>query len=262
MDVSPRINQIVGAYGGSDRVAPSFNVTRYVRHGSTGDPLDLGALPDGDVILDGIIGGEAGSSTLYFTFRLDEPARLAGRIAPVQRYKDQYISLFLADEQDDWRAMGGEGYTLVPFPFIPADRSQSTLDAQSYVNAGYWFDGYAISEGFSEQLSASTIEVETRPIPTSEVMPAGTYRAVVSSSQWPALPFRLQLSSRGAVRLSGDADLALSASLRTSLVRIGGSATLPLAPTARLRGQRRLTGEADLALTPAGTLLRISPFGL
>jgi hypothetical protein len=261
MDVSPRITEIVGGYGGSDRVAPNFSTTRYVRYGSTTDPLDLGGLPGGDVILDGVIGGESGANTLYFKFRLNEPARLAARIVPLQRYRDQYISLSLADEEGDWRAAGGEGYATLPFPFIPDELTESILNAQSYVNSNYWAEGYALSEGFSDRLAATTIRTDARLIPVSDIMPSGLYRVVVSSSQWPALPFRLQLSSRGAVRLSGDADLALSASLRTSLVRLGGSVTLPITPTARIRGQRRLSGEAGLALAPAGTLSRVSPFG-
>lgn len=261
MDVSQRVIQIRRTYGGSDRAYPSFNAPQYVRHGSVGDPFDLGVIPEGDLFLEGRLGGESGSQTLFFQFELEEPARLAGRIAPVQRYTDQYISFGLADAAGERISGNGEGYATVQFPFFATDPVQLVLGASSYVTNGYWVDGYAAGEGFSERAAQQSLRIEPRLVPAGPVLPAGLYQARVSSSQWVELPFRLQLSSRRPVRLTGDASTDLIVSARTSLVRLGGSVGLSLVPRARVSRVRELRTEATIPLTPVGTISRISPFG-
>jgi hypothetical protein len=262
MDISQQITLIRRAYGGSDRAAPSINAPQYVRHGSNRDPLDLGVIPDGDLFIEGELGAQLGTQTLFFRFSLAEPAKLAGRVAPTQRYTDQYLSFVINDSAGDRLLGNGEDYQVVPFPFFASDSSSPVLDAQSYVANGYWQDGYAISEGFGERSAAAAVVVEPRLVPTGAPLPAGQYQAVLSSTQWTGLRFQLQLSGRGTVHLGGEAQGNLSLAGRTSPARLRGEATLPLRPRGRIARPVQLGGEATVGITPSATLSRISPFGL
>jgi hypothetical protein len=128
------------------------------------------------------------------------------------------------------------------------------------VISGYWADSYATGEGFTEQDAKASLRNELRLIPTGEVLPPGRYLATVTSSQWTEIPFRLQLSSRKGVLLSGQVDIDLTTATRTSLVRIGGTADIPLSSNGRTAQVLRPAAAADMELTPAATVERISPY--
>lgn len=84
IDISRQILDSASAYGGSDVTQPSFNRTRYVRHGSVSEALDLGVLDDQDLFIDGEVGGAHGSSTIFYRFRTKEPHQIAARLVPVE----------------------------------------------------------------------------------------------------------------------------------------------------------------------------------
>jgi hypothetical protein len=260
-DVSPQVIRQRRRYGGSDRVAASFNASQYVRHASIKDPFSLGILPDGDTFWRGVIGGESGSQSLFAIFSLREPTRLGARLVPSNRYKDQYVSLSLTDANG--RQLLQETIKLTagapPERVIP-DIAIFTSDG--YVEAGYWANGYTDLEGGTTQ-TISNFDDPSAPLPLlpgGEPLDAGTYLVVLSSSQWAQLPFELQLTTRQPRALAGSADLVVDMTGRTSLLSCSGTAELPLEPQGRVASVALLAGAADLVLTPAATLSRVSPF--
>lgn len=260
-DVSAEILEQLRTYGGSDRVAASFNATRYVRHGSTTDPLDLGPLLDGDTFLEGVVGGESGSQSLYVAFSLDGPARLGARLVPGNRYRDQYIGLNVSSPAG--AQVPQRDLVLVPSPPPRLDQAYVTVTiTDGYAETGYWLDGYALFDGGTVQTISSPEQSPSPPplLPGGDVLPGGAYRAVISTSRWSELPFVLHLATRRPRSLSGSADLVLEMDGRTSLQRAGALADLFLEVDGRIANVAHLAGTGDLSLAPVAALSRVSPF--
>jgi hypothetical protein len=261
-DVSAGILEIRRTYGGSDRAAPSFNATQYVRHASVEDPLDLGPLPDGDVFLDGVIGAEAGSQSLFIRFELPEPARLGARVMPGNRYQSQYIELHLSTPSG--QQLLEESIRFAPLPPAVQESPYITITiTDGYAEAGYWVEGYAVFDGGVRQtINNPQRSSEQLPefLPSGEVLAAGTYLAVLSNSQWSSLPFTLHLGTRQPRLLGGEITLDLEVDGRSSMLRAGGVADLPLELNGQLARNTQLAGVSDLSLEPVATMTRVSPF--
>lgn len=259
---------ITARYGGSDNTSPSFNRARYVRFGAAGEPAELGVLDSESLIVSGLIGAESGTQTLFFRFHLPEPARIGIDLGVGNIYIDQYIALSLKAPTGRW--IPPEDVRLLQpvvaqqqfsVDFTPPDGPGDPA-SEAYVDPGYWVFGYAELDGdilippsFIPLLGAST-----NAVPASEPLPEGEYLIAVSSSQWPQLPFRFQLATRGNPHLHGAVDLALEPIGRLSLVKIGGSADVRLEPRSRIRQFVNLSGSAETLIEPRLTLRRVSPF--
>jgi hypothetical protein len=83
MDQSPAVQALVASYGGSDSTRPDFNYQRYVQFFSTHEPRDLGQLTEGALVLEGLVGAQSGTQTLFFRFHAPRPARIGLRQVPL-----------------------------------------------------------------------------------------------------------------------------------------------------------------------------------
>ena len=262
MDQSPAVQALVAGYGGSDSTLPNFNRPQYVRFASIHDSRDLGQIPAEGVVLDGLVGAQSGTQTLFFRFHSPQPARIGLRRVLLNPYTDQYITLGLR---------GPDGL-LIPVqpdapPTPPGDTFRLVSDggfsnlAEGYVRDGYWasFDGgYSVvdlKEGYAEDGYWDEIyvqiedlilvppvislefgaaqEVDSLVIAAAEQRPPGIYTVTVSSSQWPQLPFRLQLLVRADRDLRGVADFTIQGTGRL-LFDLGGVAAFRIDAVGRL----------------------------
>ena len=232
MNHSPQVIAFTDVYGGSDATAPSFNKPRYIRGGSLNTPISLGVVPGNGLRVTGTIGAESGTQTLFFLFRAAEPRRIALQRVPLNPYTDQYITLGLR---------GPDGNAIPLRPEAPPSAQDATTVVisggrvprlrEGYVDFDYWDAGYAEAEDlfFNTPPAASTDSGTADKIASlvpeaSEKLLPGDYVITVSSSQWPALPFRLQVLARPAEELGGVASFSVEGTGRVGLFDLDGFA--------------------------------------
>lgn len=261
---------IAAHYGGSDNTSPSFNRPRYVRFASSSTAADLGSFEEDDLSIGGFIGAESGTQTLFFRFTLTEEARLGIDFGTGNPYLDQYVALALKAPTGRWIPL--EDVRLVQAPaavvttaagsVTPGDPNAPSAD--SYADPDYWFFGYTELDGgipVPPPLPPGQVDpLAGKRIPRSTLFPAGEYLVSVTSSQWPQLPFRFQLVTRGNPHLHAAATVDLDPTARLSLVKIGGSADIQISPRSRIRSLLSIAGGADVAVEPRLTLRRVSPY--
>jgi hypothetical protein len=253
VDQSKAIQAITNTYGCSDNTQPNFNRSRYVRHASVYDPRDLGVLTGDRLVIEGLVGAESGTQTLFFTFRLEEQTQLLLALSSTNQYTRQYISFSIRGPSGD----------VLPLPvadrLIPASIPVITF----YVDPGYWDDEYTRVE----------IEPATRPLPiqqdSDQGQPAGTggggepvgpgvYTLLISSSQWPQLPFRLELAAVNSVELSAEVGLRFGVTARTGLTPLSALLAASLELEGRVGRAVALAGSAGFSVDLVGGIRRIS----
>jgi len=272
VDQSPAVQALVAGYGGSDSTLPNFNRPQYVRFASIHDSRDLGQIPAEGVVLDGLVGAQSGTQTLFFRFHSPQPARIGLRRVLLNPYTDQYIALGLRGPDgllipvqpdapptppgDTFRLVSDGGFSNLAEGYARNgywDEGGSGAPPQGHVEDGYWDDDYSVIDfggGYSvvdlkegEDLIlvppvislefGAAQEVDSLAIAAAEQRPPGIYTVTVSSSQWPQLPFRLQLLVRADRDLRGVADFTIQGTGRL-LFDLGGVAAFRIDAVGRL----------------------------
>jgi hypothetical protein len=254
----------IQAYGGSDSTLPNFNRPSYVRFFSVHQPRDFGAVPFLRLDLEGLVGAESGTQTLFFSFTTTKPARIGLRRINTNRYTDQYISIGLRDPDGKQVPLGADGFARSSVIDIVSIELLDPLEADiGYAVCGYWDKGYAEYDCF-KVFRPSRIQTGDPDDPFEslggELMPPGRYVFTVSSSQWPQLPYRIQAIVAPQVDLAGAAEFRLEPQGRLAIQLLRGSADLSLAVTGRIAQTFDLGGVAGLALDVRANLNRQSPF--
>lgn len=268
MDQSVSELAVRSAYGGSDIAAPSFNRPRYVRYGSVNTPGDLGQLQDIKLELQGVVGGESGTSTLFFAFEATLPARIGLRKVRINPYTDQYISLFLANEIGPI-AIGADNFAnssafgideILKIPLLALDLG--------YVACGYWSKGYAENDCLQVSVppaggSSDTVVDSEAPFtsPYAGIMPAGKYRVTISNSQWVQLPYSIQLVVLAPLPLEGIAEGRALSRARLGITNLSGASSALSLSIGRLAQVLSLSGASQGEARSAATIERISPYG-
>jgi hypothetical protein len=264
MDQSPAKVALYGAYGGSNSTVPSFNWPAYVRFASVHEPRDFGVVTTLRLDLEGLVGAESGTQTLFFSFTLLEPAKVGLRRVRLNPYTDQYISIGLRDSDGKQVPLGADGFARSSIN----DRLEFEVLANipteiGYVECGYWDKGYAEYDCFVVFPPARNLDgAADDPFDPldAEPLPEGKYVFTVSSSQWPKLPYRIQLVAAPQLSLSGEAGGRLDGSGRLTLTLLSGAAGGTLSPVGAIQRELSLSGVAEFSLKPSATLARQSPF--
>lgn len=250
----------ITAYGGSDVALPSFNRPRYVRYTSINSPRDFGRIENIQLDLEGVVGAESGSQSLFFAFETSKPFRIRLRRTLFNRYTDQYITISLSGETGPVALeIDGSGNSFSSLPALEL----------GYVACGYWATGYCEADcqrspNFAAPAEEAVTDSSTSEVssPLAGVLPAGAYHIVVSSTEWPQLPYRFQASVSLPGELSGVLDLQDVSIGRLALARLTGIAEARSAPVGGLVRELKLNGAATTEARPAGTIEVISPYGL
>jgi len=264
MDQSAAKVALYGAYGGSDAMAPSFNFPAYVRFTSVHEPRDFGVVETLRLDLEGVVGAESGTQTLFFSFTLLRPAKVGLRRVLINPYTDQYISIALRDSDGQQLPLGVDGFARSRITDRFEFELQSSVAADiGYVDCGYWETGYAEYDCFlvfppARNLSGAADD-PFDPL-DAEPLPEGKYVFTVSSSQWPKLPYRIQLVAAPQLFLAGEVGGRLDASGRLTLVLLQGVAGGQLLTEGSIGRELNLSGTAQIGLVPVATLARQSPF--
>lgn len=265
MDQSAAEVAIARAYGGSDSTESNFNRPAYVRFGSVHEPRDFGVVETLRLDIQGRVGAESGTQTLFFSFTTNKPAKIGLRRVRLNPRTDQYITIALRDPDGRQVPLGIDGYASSRLnDDFQIEQSLPVSVDIGYVECGYWDTGYAEYDCFrvlrpGRVLFSGDPDDSFEPF-DAELLPAGRYTFTVSSSQWSKLPYRIQAVVAPQVDLGGQVGGSLNLEGRFTLRQLSGQAVAQL----RLEGgvQRTLSmeGIADLALTLRATLIRQSPF--
>ncbi|MEB3235363.1 MAG: hypothetical protein VKM98_08035 [Cyanobacteriota bacterium] len=327
MDVSQAILDIIATYGSGDSTKPSLNRPRHVKHGSSTQALDLGVLDEQDLLINGIVGSESGSSTIFYRFKTDRLMQVAARIVPVEisphgpfstaspqasrpaKRGDSsdsrdpfsplylYLAVSLTDQNGKPIETGFDSFT--PLAARSEGPSQALVASGiGYVADNYWQAGYAEQDGvtvgvvlpifyFSEfdpiviqgLLDTQTVQTQTvlgsistpplfihLPIEPAlaplkaPVQSNGEFTLAVSSSQWPAIAYTLQLALRVPKRLRGTILRGLDGQGRLPIRALQGDATLTFDALGRIPRRQEVEGPSLVQLLPSGLLQRTSPF--
>lgn len=251
MDQTKQWRNTVAAYGGSDNTELSFNASRYVRYASVHEPRDFGAVGSIGLDLQGLVGAQSGTQTLFFRLTAKEECRLGMRKVPINRYTDQYISI----------GISGEDIGLIDLQEdLEADIQSAQIDL-GYVTCGYWETGYAELDCQFAELEQGSLAQEELSYLGDQTFPPGRYTFTVSSSQWPKLPFHVQIAVATPPVLFGIATQSTDAFGSVGLKSLIGVAAMETAPTLVVGTDKRLVGIATNETKPQGKIQRTSPFG-
>lgn len=267
--------QVVQAYGGSDRVAPSFNRMQYVRFGHIHGPKDLGTFSSADLLVRGEVGSESGTATFFFHFALEETARVGIQVYEVTPRTAQYIQYALRRVDGPWLDITeygvetweeGEATTVIE----ELNQTAGTPEGNRYVELStstglpYWDINYAEGDDGTPPSTSQTVRVIRNEIeiayPVAGAIEPGSYMLTVSCSQWPQIPFLFRLLVRPAATKAGDATVELEPSGRLSLVKISGEATVDVDGEGRIVQTFNLAGEATVTLSPKTSVQVTSPY--
>jgi hypothetical protein len=229
----PTAGRGLPAYGGSDSTRSSFNNTRYVRGASAQTPIDVTLDPVNGLIYRGMIGAEHGTQTIFLRFRTTRPSRVGLRRLALNPYTDQYLDVFL------W-GPDGRDIPLAPEASLPSPETIAAAtgatrppipSTTTHADVGYWSDDYVedpggetaqlpiVQGGIVEQTGVDDLSASL-----GGVRPAGSYGITITSSQWPRIPFQLQILAREVAALSGIADFGLQPGGRFTLRPLAGAA--------------------------------------
>ena len=241
---------LVISYGGSDDTSPSFNRQRYVFHASRYEPKDLGIVAKTGLAIDGKIGAESGTQTLFWRLEVREQSRIEIRGVSLNPYTDQYISFGLRE---------GSG------SHVPVARETKPIPGIyiGYVDCGYWVTGYAEEDCVTAPAINGLGAEEAGPFfdRISAAIDPGVYELTLSSSQWQSLPYRLQLLVKPLSEdLGGTAQVVMGASGRISLQGGQGQAEVVVPAVARIAAFLNLAGEAGTSVPARAQVDRTSPY--
>jgi hypothetical protein len=256
MDQSPAVVRITGAYGGSDDTRFSFNRTRYLSGGSVHAPLDLIPPPGGEIILEGLVGAQSGSQTLFFRLRTSVESRIGVQRIALNPYTDQYVQIALRDPSGDPIDAGPSAFRPAPslVASVAAQGQAPILTEAIYAATDYWDDGY--TENFQstaplppilELVIASGSDPSDLVASLGPPRPPGDYLLTISSSQWPQLPFRFRLLARPVEDTDGVLDFTIDAAGRFHLVDLASTADFTVEGVGRLSRVYNLGQDVPLA---------------
>jgi hypothetical protein len=245
MDQSRQTQLTRQTYGGSSSTEPSFNWSEYARHVSITDPKDLGVLDGRRLIQEGFIGAESGGQTLFFQFRLERRARIRLRLTSTNVYTIQYITA----------SVRGPGGDAIDLPVDQAEIPQEIDVATFYVEPGYWDEGYTRVE-INPSLSANP----STSVPASSFssVDPGTYVVAVSSSQWPRLPYRLEIVGSGGEPLSAICDVVVDLVGGMGFANLSAIADIGIEAEGAAASQGNLTAAVGFSFTTAGGITKIA----
>lgn len=189
-------------YGGSDRVTASFLTPRYVCFNSISKSRDFGFLADNVIDLEGLIGSQAGTNTLFFFAEVPADVKLGFCRIPGNPREDQHVALNVYDA--DSRLInydhGTLGWNQGTFR-TGVERITQTLDP--YVEFNYWDP-----QGYTEN-DFGTIDI-IQEVPAApgirilgEPVPAGRYRFTITTNQWQAIPYHCRIVVQAPTALLG-----------------------------------------------------------
>jgi len=275
MDQSRQVQLTRQTYGGSSSTEPSFNWSEYARHVSITDPKDLGVLDGRRLIQEGFIGAESGGQTLFFQFRLERRTRIRLRLTSTNVYTIQYITA----------SVRGPGGDAIDLPVDQAEIPQEIDVATFYVEPGYWDEGYtrveinpSLSAEIPQEIDVVTLYVEpfywdegytegqqysanpSTSVPASSFssVDPGTYIVVVSSSQWPRLPYRLEIVGSGGEPLSAICDVAVDLVGGMGFANLSAIADIGIEAKGAAASQGNLTAAVGFSFTTVGGITRIA----
>jgi hypothetical protein len=239
-------------YGGSDPTLPSFLRPYYVKYNSVSKSKDLGETDILVADLSGVIGTEAGSSTLFFRVSLPRNVELSVRKRSLNASTDRFISVGILDGDRRPVQLNNQGYGFLnDVHNTDADESEPGLPAGIYyitVSSNQWqsipyaitvFVGrYALLAG----LAGGTFAASGR-------LPLIKIQGPTSTT---ALPVGTLLNPN--VIKEGDGKAGGSALPTLTLTIMRGSAVGQMLPSGRLMMNWRLNGAATGSCTPEATL--------
>ena len=92
------INSLYASYSGSSSpTQPSFLRPGFVKHNSVSKSRDLGRVDNLSVVINGSIGSQTGTNTLFFKVETNGAAGLQSVIVAGNPYEDQYLSTGILD---------------------------------------------------------------------------------------------------------------------------------------------------------------------
>lgn len=267
MDQSPAKVATYNAYGGSDIAAPSFNRPRYVRYASVHQPKEFGQLDLVLLDISGDIGAEYGTQTLFFAFSTRQEARIGIRRVPINRYTDQYITIAAQYADGGQLDIGPDGFIGTTRLFTTGqDFLREILLEIGYVLCGYWDKGYAEFDCFTQQeentvvtgqiVNGVVLGFDSR---FAQLLPPGDFVVTVTNSQWPSLPYHIQILVSPKDGLSGVADIEIGGEARMALQNLSGPAEIEIDGAGNLAQLKELGGPAIVEVDGSGTLNVQSP---
>lgn len=265
MDQSQSVLEVIRSYGGSDSTTPSFNRQAYVKYNSIHAPKDFGVVSGIKLDLEGLVGAQSGTQTLFFSFTILEPARIGLRRIRLNPYTDQYISIGLRSEEAVLQ-LGFDGFVgseLVPIEIMTAP----TRIEMGYTTCGYWETGYAVLDcqfrggGPRVVLAANAKPEDSFESPFGSLLPPGKYTFTVSNSQWVELPYRIQVAVVPEATFEVAFDMETSASARLSRSELEILVTLETFVEGRIAQDFMLSTQIDMEASVKGNLDVLSPYG-
>jgi hypothetical protein len=98
-----------GTPGGSDSTDPSFNRQAYVRFDSLRQGRDLGLWRNLRANVEGFVGSEAGTNTVFFRVEASADPELRLLLDPINPYTDQYLQLSILGPNGQSLPLGADG---------------------------------------------------------------------------------------------------------------------------------------------------------
>jgi hypothetical protein len=253
MDQSRQTQLTRQAYGSSDNTRPSFNWPEYARHVSITEPRDLGVLHGRRLVQEGFIGAESGGQTLFLQFQLERRARIRLRLTSTNAYTIQYITASV-------RGLGGDVINpLIGQAEVPREINAVTF----YVEPLYWGEGYSqveigpgLSPSSEEDLDGGNAS-SSISASNFEPLDPGTYVVAISSSQWPQLPYRLEIVGYSDAPLSAVCDVTVDLAGRMGFTNLSALADMEVYAEAAVTREANLAAVTGFSVSPAGRVTRI-----
>lgn len=211
-------------YAPAEPTNPSAQRPQYVEHDSISTARDLGEQDNLLVNIRGAIGGQTGTSTLYFKAALTTHARLGIRLIGATPQELRWLSVGLLDGNHRQIPINAAGFGIPP--------------RRAYGDPGEEEPG----------------------------LPPGTYYFTLTTSQWTATPFELQLAVIAYTAIGGPIQLNLANEGRLAMARPEGvqllelqfDSSIPAAPQLKLMDglmDPTLTGDESYLAKRSGTAL-------
>jgi hypothetical protein len=98
------------SYGGSDNTSASFLRPQYVKYNGVAKSRELGVVDNLFASVNGLIGSQAGASTLFLKVITRGPSRIGISRTPINAYTDRFVSVGLLDGNRDQLPLDHTGF--------------------------------------------------------------------------------------------------------------------------------------------------------
>lgn len=247
------------SYGGSDSTSPSFIRPQYLRYNSVNKSRDFGKLDNFGANLVGVVGGQSGSSTLFFKLETLAVAKIGISKRIEDPINDRVISVGVLDAERNPMPLSPEGFSY----FAPIHNSAYTglLDRMPpgvyyfTVSTDQWreipFSVDIVVQRYLELRGAVRLTAVPR-LRIALVKLAGAATGTIQPSATFVQPSTLE-DPTGAATLSAVPTLSLS------IMR--GAAIGRLSPYGRLQQNYRIAGVATGSNSNVATMTARKPYG-